>query len=81
MSGVMLVTCGCCGEPKIVENVESVAARRTTGEEVFCEECLALPEPVAVLQIAATDAMRLGERLAVSVGRDLVIASLLGLTQ
>jgi hypothetical protein len=53
--------CGCCGEVKFVENVAAYEARQASGEAIFCDACMELPEDDAVRMILARDAARARE--------------------
>ncbi len=43
--------CACCGKVCFVENVEAAAERERTGEAVFCQSCMELPEGIAAFLI------------------------------
>mgnify|MGYP000863003391 CR=1 FL=1 len=47
--------CACCGEICFVENVEAAAERERTGEAVFCQSCMELPEKLAAFLIIIND--------------------------
>lgn len=50
-SGVVASRCGCCGQLKFVENRDAYERRQETGEAIFCEACMALPENEAEAMI------------------------------
>jgi hypothetical protein len=55
---VVVATCGCCGEPKFIENVDAAQARVRTGEVIFCEACMGLPDEEAERRIRVRDMLR-----------------------
>ena len=60
--GVVLSRCGCCGEDLFVENAAAAAERERTGEAIFCQSCMELPEGVAVFLIMINE---IGDKLRV----------------
>lgn len=56
--GVVLSRCGCCGRAVFVENRDAYERRQATGEAVFCDACMRLPEAEAERLILARDRER-----------------------
>jgi hypothetical protein len=54
---VVVATCGCCGEPKFIENVDAAQARVRTGEVIFCEACMGLPDEEAERRIRVREVL------------------------
>lgn len=50
---VVVSSCACCGKPKFIENQDAAEARVETGEAIFCDACMALPEDLAEQMIRA----------------------------
>lgn len=54
--------CGCCGEKTFIENRDAYEARMVSGEAIFCQDCLDLPEEEAEEKILWQDPFNLIER-------------------